>query len=167
MRNHVIGGCALNHGLEKDCAQKCGTSMRSGCARFVTPPNKSFFSSNYEITALKNSANSYNSNGINACGSVACMRRYGTCRVSVYTNGGTPDQQILELQDVCYIIGKVFSQQVQHHWNHGNQISGSGLKSRYWCPWSLDPWTLDLPHSLAHLPLDFYDIWAGFGVIWR
>ena len=27
MRNHVIGGCALNHGLEKVCAQKCGTSI--------------------------------------------------------------------------------------------------------------------------------------------
>ena len=34
--NHVIGGCALNHGLEKVCAQKCGTSMCGGCAWFVT-----------------------------------------------------------------------------------------------------------------------------------
>ena len=50
------------------------------------------------------------------------------CWVFVYTNGGTPDRQILELQDLCYIVGKVFSQRVQHHWNHGNQISGSGEK---------------------------------------
>ena len=32
----MIGGCALNHGLEKVRAQKCGTSVRGGCARFVT-----------------------------------------------------------------------------------------------------------------------------------
>ena len=31
-----------------------------------------------------------------------------------------------------------------------------GLKTRYWCPWSLDPWTLDLPPSMTHSPLNFY-----------
>ena len=36
VKNHMIGGCALNHGLEKVCAQKCGMSVRSGCAQFVT-----------------------------------------------------------------------------------------------------------------------------------
>ena len=32
----MIGGCALNHSLEKVRAQKCGTSVHGGCARFVT-----------------------------------------------------------------------------------------------------------------------------------
>ena len=32
----MIGGGALNHGLEKVRAQKCGTSVCSGCAWFVT-----------------------------------------------------------------------------------------------------------------------------------
>ena len=32
----MIGGCALNHGLEKVRVQKCGTSVRGGCAQFVT-----------------------------------------------------------------------------------------------------------------------------------
>ena len=32
----MIGGCALNHGLEKVRAQKCGMSMHGGCAWFVT-----------------------------------------------------------------------------------------------------------------------------------
>ena len=32
----MIGGCALNHSLEKVRAQKCGMSVRGGCARFVT-----------------------------------------------------------------------------------------------------------------------------------
>ena len=43
-------------------------------------------------------------------------------------NGETPDRQILELRDVCYIVGKVFSRRVQRCWNHGNRISGSGEK---------------------------------------
>ena len=34
--NHMISGCALNHSLEKVRAQKCGTSVCSGCAWFVT-----------------------------------------------------------------------------------------------------------------------------------
>ena len=32
----MIGGCALNHGLEKVRVQKCGMSMHSGCAQFMT-----------------------------------------------------------------------------------------------------------------------------------
>ena len=32
----MISGCALNHGLEKVHAQKCGTSVHSGCAWFMT-----------------------------------------------------------------------------------------------------------------------------------
>ena len=32
----MIGDCALNHGLEKVCAQMCGMSLRSGCAWFMT-----------------------------------------------------------------------------------------------------------------------------------
>ena len=35
----MIGGCALNHGLEKVRAQKCGTSVCGGCAWFVTARN--------------------------------------------------------------------------------------------------------------------------------
>ena len=198
----------------------------------------------------------------------------------VYTNGGTPDRQILKSRDVYYTVGKVFSQPVQRRWNHRNRISGSGekvelckewlkqggrqgrgvcaprlisqnpqgrlksgmdgvyslrmrglsltlviihhksyglflkrqrivgllahpppyefttylvstesysqglstdvvprdedqnpwktsnntenaphgLKSRYWCPWSLDPRTLNLPPSMAPFPLDFYNV---------
>ena len=63
---------------------------------------------------------------LNTCGSVACTRRNGTCRGFVYMNGETPDRQILELRDVCYIVGKVFSRRVQRRWNHVNRISGSG-----------------------------------------
>ena len=43
-------------------------------------------------------------------------------------NGETPDRQILELRDVCYIVGKVFSRRVQRRWNHVNRLSGSGEK---------------------------------------
>ena len=32
----MISGCSLNHGLEKVRAQKCGMSVRGGCAWFVT-----------------------------------------------------------------------------------------------------------------------------------
>ena len=32
----MIGGCALNHSLEKVRVHKCGTSVHSGCAWFVT-----------------------------------------------------------------------------------------------------------------------------------
>ena len=32
----MIGGCALNHGLEKRSVRGCGTSMHSGCERVVT-----------------------------------------------------------------------------------------------------------------------------------
>src|SRR5271154_227201 len=56
------------------------------------------------------------------------MRRSGTCRVSVYTNGRTPDRHIFELRHVCYIVGKVFSRRVQRRWNRGNRISGRGEK---------------------------------------
>src|ERR1700677_2145990 len=65
---------------------------------------------------------------LNTCGSVARTRRYGTCRVFVYTNGETPNRQILELRGVCYIVGKVFSRRIQRRWNNGHRISGSGEK---------------------------------------
>src|ERR1700677_59458 len=65
---------------------------------------------------------------LNTCGFVACTRRYGTCRVFVYTNGETLNRQTLELRGVCYIVGKVFSRRIQRRWNHGNRISGSGEK---------------------------------------
>src|ERR1700677_5181504 len=65
---------------------------------------------------------------LNTCGSVACARRYGTCRVFVYMNGETPNWQILKLRGVCYIVGKVFSRRIQRRWNHGNRISEGGEK---------------------------------------
>ena len=66
-----------------------------------TPPNKSFFISNYEIAAHKNSANSYDSNGIKYMRICGLYEEIQNLPGFVYTNGETPDRQILELRDVC------------------------------------------------------------------
>ena len=75
----------------------------------IPPPNKSFFISNYEITAHKNSANSYDSNGIKYMRIRGLYEEIRNLPGFVYMNGETPDRQILELRDVCYIVGRVFS----------------------------------------------------------